>query len=349
MVSTRFSAVTLAGLVWVRPAAADPAPTPVELEITRAPGAESCPDEARVFEAVARLFPEQPLSRSSDPAAPVLDVSIAIAPLEAGHEARLRVRGRRAAERQIVDRDPACAGLADALAVALVLWSNSPDEQPVSLPPESASEPAPEPPPDPAQPNQPAAVPPPERTGSGRARPFVLGVEGNALAGFGLLGEPAFGATAGLSAWSVLGVGVGARVRLLRAVAASVEVPPGVVDVDLWAGLFAACARFEAGSLWSIVPCVEVGWGEQRAESRGLIAENDEARRRWLALGPNASVLFRVAGPLRLMGTGSLLVHLHDQSYAVDDRVVESHPRTGGYVGLGALAEWDVSAKNAGR
>jgi hypothetical protein len=269
-----------------------------------------------------------------------LDVSIAIAPVSEGHEATLRVQGRRAAERQIVDHDAACGGLADALAVALVLWSGSSVDEPVA--PETETLPPKE-----AAPISPPARP--ERPASRSSRPFVLGVEANGLAGFGLLGEPAYGASAGLSAWSVFGVGVGARVRLLRAVAASVDVPPGVVDVDLWAGLFAGCVRFEAGARWSIVPCVELGWGEQRAEASGLIAENDAARRPWLALGPNASVLLRVVGPFRVLGTGALLVHLHDQRYVVDGDLVESHSRTGGYAGVGALAEWDISAKNAHR
>jgi hypothetical protein len=362
VVRARSSVVILSALLWGRAAAANEISTPVRVEINRAPGSELCPDEARVFDAVTRLFPEGPLRRTADAAAAVLDVSIAIAPSAEGHEARLRVQENPGAERLIVDRDAACGGLADALAVALVLWSSSAEEELAVAPPEAAGPASPSeaasvsPPeqPEPSrkpdqseQPEEPAKPERPEQADSPSELPLVLGVEANALAGFGVLGEPAFGASAGFSAWSVLGVGLGARVRLLRAFAMSVEVPPGAVDVDLWAGLFDVCVRFEPGVLWSIVPCVELGWGEQRAEAIDLAAENDEARRRWIALGPSVSLLFHVGGPLRVMGTGAFLVHLHDQSYAVDRQVVASHPRTGGYVGLGALAEWDLSTKIA--
>jgi hypothetical protein len=321
----------------------------VWLEVVREPGSAACPDAARVLSTAAALFPDQPLQAAARADAADLRVTVSVRPEGSGHLARLLPHGTSNAERNIADPDPACAGLAEALAVALVVWkgSQSTNQEAESAEAAAIDQSAPaartesqESPPAPA-----AAEPSARDTpGSRTRRPFRLGVEAAAIGGFGLLGEPSVGASAGLSVWSSFGVAT--RLRLLRAVASPFELTPGSVAVDLWAGLFAGCFRFQATRRWSLSPCLELGWGRQHAEAQDLVSGDEDANAAWAVLGPSLAAVFVVSEPVAVLATGTLFGRLHDQKYLVDGAPVARQPSFGGYLGLGLVAEWSLPAES---
>lgn len=292
----------------------------VRLEVTRAPGSDVCPNAGGIVYTAAKLFPDMPLrlARPDDGSAPRIE--IAVEPVEGGHSAVLRSSG---GERKIVDWDVQCRGLGEALAVALVVWV----APPAASPPASSPAPvAPELGLDPRQPDQ---------------RRWRFGVEAGGLGGVGLLGEPAYGGTVGASVWSKVGLGL--RVRGARAIAMSEDVGPGQVDADLWALFSAACFRFSPVSRLALVPCAELGWGEQHASASGLVAASGSASRRWLVAGPSFGLSLDLFGPIALGVGAGMTVRLHDQSYLVDVESVQHQPSLGGYALLGLEASWPVS------
>lgn len=327
----------------------------IALEMVRESGSEACPDAARVIATAGALFPDRPLSLVEGAADGALRVRISVRPEGSGHLALLVPEGRSSSERRIADPEPACGGLAEALAVALVVWMGS-EDVPAAAPNEAAVAAA-EPDADPAAEESPPKTPRndepelSERTVAGSERsgegsesrgPFALGIEAAALGSLGLFAEPGFGGSVGVSVLSNLGIM--ARARLLRAVALPAEVPPGSVTVDLWAGLFAGCFRFVVAKRWSLAPCLELGWGRQHAEAEDLLGDNGEADRPWVVMGPNLAATFLVVEPFALLATGAAFGRLHEQVYLVDGERVAQQPRFGGYLGLGLSAEWPLAA-----
>jgi hypothetical protein len=312
-------------------------PTPIRLEVMRAPGSEQCPDASRILAAAAALFPNSALRAATEgdltaPAAQVL-----VEPVAGGHQATVRVGARRPGERRIVDSDEQCRGLAEALAVALT----------VQVAPPAV--------PAPAAQAKPAAVAP-------RPRPLErrliarAGVELGALGGFGLFGKPdsagafeapAFGGALGASAWAASGPGL--RLRVARAVAPDATVGPGIVKQDLWAVLAAGCFRWLAASKLALAPCIELGWGQQQATAEGFASENGSASRRWLVAGPSLTLSMTLAKPLAFSATAGLSGRLHEQSYSVDDEVVLRQPRLGSFLIVGLEAVWSIFGSPAAR
>lgn len=298
----------------------------VRLEVTRAPGSAVCPNAGGIVYTAAKLFPDMPLhlARPEDASAP--QIEIAVEPVEGGHSAVLRSEG---GERKIVDWDVQCRGLGEALAVALVVLV-APAASSPAAPPPASDEPE----------LQPAPPPRDERR-------WRLAVEAGGIGGLGLLGEPIFGGALGVSLWSKIGLGL--RVRGARALALSENVAPGQVDADLWALFSAACFRFSPASRLALVPCAELGWGEQHAAASDLATASGSASRRWLVAGPSFGLALELFGPLALSAGGGMTVRLHDQSYLVDDQSVQHQPAVGGYALLGLEASWPVSVTPRGR
>jgi hypothetical protein len=354
VVRALFTVLALASALLLPPGSASAEQSAVWLEITKEPGSEACPDAARVFEAARSLFPDQPLVAAERASSAELRVAMSIAPERGGHLARLVPDGHSNAERRIADPDPACGGLAEALAVALVVWRSSLPNEVVAATSgavsadeskHAADARATEQPAEPAlEPHAPSVKPEPSvpsaaKTAEAEARePLTVGVEVGALGGVGLFAEPAFGASAGISVWSTFGMG--ARARLVRAVAAPYEVSPGSVDVSLWAAMLAACYRFEPVSRWSLAPCVELGWGSQHAEARDMRTDNGQADRPWAVVGPSVVVAFLLSEPFALQATGTAFRRVHEQVYTVDAERVATQPLFGAYLGVGLVAEW---------
>jgi hypothetical protein len=127
-----------------RPAHAEP--PRVSLVVTRAPGAEDCPDSASV---AARI---SPLTRSeivdATPGAPP-DTWIQVELLRelAGYRAVIAARGRRQGTRTIEDVSESCGSIADALAITLLMLLDPeparPAMPPLPLPPQEERPPPP--------------------------------------------------------------------------------------------------------------------------------------------------------------------------------------------------------------
>jgi hypothetical protein len=162
--------------------AADAALEPSTLRLVRAPGAESCPDEAEMARAVDRR-----LGRSAfvpaDQAQLTLETMIEPAPT-GGFRARITlVRGDSAVgQRELESAEPECAALAEKVSLALALTID-PDAPLAESPPEPpAAEPEPLPPPLPPPPPPPrAAPPPPPPPAKAEVDPFQIDVEGAAV------------------------------------------------------------------------------------------------------------------------------------------------------------------------
>jgi hypothetical protein len=104
------------------------------LHIERDVGAEHCPDKAAVLAAMVRLFPE--MAATSEPGTTdtvPLHAVVRIRPIPTGHEASVSVSSPRIGERIIVDEDPDCHGLGEALALALVMLSDPSEHEPEPL------------------------------------------------------------------------------------------------------------------------------------------------------------------------------------------------------------------------
>lgn len=112
----------------------------VYLTVERAPGSERCPDEQAVFDRLRSLAPSSSVARNPSAAASDYVVKVSIAPGRTGHRAVLETTGRASGRRELSDEDPACAGLADAVAIAILVLA---DPTPKAAPRrESPAEPA---------------------------------------------------------------------------------------------------------------------------------------------------------------------------------------------------------------
>jgi hypothetical protein len=112
-----FALVALLG----SPARAEPLPA---LVVTRAPGANDCPDAASLAAEVARMNGRPSLDPSGNSVATTrLHVELTRG-LE-GYAAVIRAAGERSGERRLTDVGPTCENLADALALTLALILDS--------------------------------------------------------------------------------------------------------------------------------------------------------------------------------------------------------------------------------
>jgi hypothetical protein len=294
----------------------------ITLSVARALGSEHCPGAEQIFAAAGRLFPGAGVRPATSGSEHRLQASVSIRPAPVGHEALLEMRGAQSGERRIADPDAQCRGLADALAVALVVSSTHQD---TSERPELEPE-----------------LPPTLAPSEPEAEPWRAGAEASGLLGLGTLEEPSLGGAIGVSLWAPFNVGV--KLRALRAVARSKPLAPGETQVDLWAALLSGCYRIGHEQRFWLSPCADFGWGRQHAEARRLRAQNGDAARRWLVVGPSLSAAVPIGLGLSAGATLGLPVRLHDQSYSVDGSVVQRQSAVGGYALLGLTAEWPLSA-----
>jgi hypothetical protein len=252
------TAGVVAGVLFGSSAAAAVSSThPVYLEVDLARGSDACPGPQQILVASRALFPDAGLQSPQPEDDGVLAVAVSIRPVADGHEAVLKVSGPRNGERTLVDRDVGCRGLADAIAVAIVLMV------------------------DPTATRTRRTVPPPPQIRSKapeKGEAVRLGAEGGALGSVGVLGTRAYGGFLGvaLTAWK----GATLRLRGTRqfGTTTTVELPAtevttggsGEVSVDLWAGGLATCWRLERGTALALTPCLDFMAGSQRGESRSF-------------------------------------------------------------------------------
>lgn len=284
-------------------------------EVTRTPDAAACPDARRLAQTVESLFDARVVRLATSAREAVLSVAISIARSDTGYTAALRVENERWSERHIVDRDPDCRGLPEALAVAVVLLIEPHAEaRRREQNPGFAASASPRPP--------------------SRPRATHFAVEGSGLFGTGLLGDlgsPTFGAALGAS---VSHGGPGFRLRGMRLLRRAQPHAPGTVELDAWSLAFGPCWRFGLPRGLALWPCVELGLGQQRAEARGFVVNDGDAAP-WRVLLTGVTLVVPLAGPLHATGLLGGAVRMHRQNYFIDDELAEIQPRFAPFFGLG--------------
>lgn len=310
---------------------------PTGITIEREVGSENCPGVDAVFDSIARLFPESPVRLSPDRSQALIGASISIRRTSQGNEASIRVAPPRGGGRTIVDPSPSCDGLADALAVALILLIEPGAPPTANLP-------------SPMTPQRLESHP----TNRGLAQTRVLadssvklphavtrvsrvGVMAGGIGGIGLLSRPAAGVQLGLTASHRSGWGIeGNAVRLL---AAPAKVAPGQVELDLWAGIGGGCYRRLVAARASLEGCLIAGVGSQRGESRNYVS-NGTSRRLWAVAGSKLQLNLPfgewVGGFISLGVVGQLT----RQAFSIEDvGIVASAPPAAIVFGLGLRVE----------
>ncbi|MGC4093039.1 MAG: hypothetical protein QM756_35160 [Polyangiaceae bacterium] len=297
----------------------------VWLELARGENAEQCPDVARVWQRLDALFPQRRLSPSADRETADVAVSISVSREAQNFEARFEVAGESTTPGHLVDQDPQCRGLSDALAVALMLRLDSEREPAASKPAQRAV------------PRTPSAPPlPPARSHS-----LFFSADSGAMLGdgaLGSLGQASWGATVGAALFRE---GPGVRVELTRLVQTPLVLAQGSVHVDLWAGMLGPCWRFGLNKRWALEPCLELGIGRQRGVAQDFPV-NRQASATWVALLPNLALQARILPPLGTrLALGSTL-RLRGQRYAIDGQVIDDPDPLGFYAVLGLSLGWDI-------
>jgi hypothetical protein len=114
-----FALAPAAGLLLgAPPCSADDGDAAANLRVTRAPGAEACPDGAALDAAVSRLVGREPFGSGSAP----LEVDVLFSPATVGYAARVRMKGAHGdGERLLADGSATCAALSEAVAVAITV------------------------------------------------------------------------------------------------------------------------------------------------------------------------------------------------------------------------------------
>lgn len=284
-------------------------------EVARTPDAAACPDAQRLAQTVEALFDARVVRLATSAREAVLSVSISIARGDTGYTAALRVENEPWSERHIVDRDPECRGLPEALAVAVVLL----------IEPHAESR---------RRERSPGFAGSPSSLAPARPRATHFAVEGSGLFGTGLLGDlgsPTFGAVLGAS---VSHGGPGFRVRGVRLLRRAELHAPGTVELEAWALAFGPCWRFGLPRGLSIWPCVELALGQQRAEAHGF-AVSDRDAAPWRVLMTGVTLAVPLAGPLQATGLVGGALRMHRQNYFIDDELAEIQAKFAPFLGLG--------------
>jgi hypothetical protein len=337
----------------------DEEPLVTRLEIERASGSEVCPDADAVIGAIARLFPDRRIRRTIDVEPSRVSALVKIRPTLAGHEAQITVISPRAGERALIENDINCNGLAEALAVTLVMLIEPQEEAndvtPTPFVTESTSEPV-------SMTAQERLLPPvtvekpknfsPTVAAVPRQLPHIA-VERQPLhqenfyslftvagvGGIGLLSKPALGGL--IDAEFYHRTGWGLRFSGVRLWATPAHDLGGNVNLTLWATLSGPCYLKQITTASRVDTCLLVGFGSQHAKVDGF-AHRDSTSVLWAVIGPNlryvTPIVKTVSGVISIGAVGQL----RPQSFSVtrannptERRTVAGAPRLGLLVELG--------------
>ncbi len=285
-------------------------PIDSRIEVERGPGSGACPDAAAVFRSIAKLFPERVFRETADAAGAAASARVVIRALPAGYEAVLSMRAPHAGERVIGEKDQACAGLADALALAFVMLVEPPEGKAgTPAPPPSPETPAPSA----AQPN--AAPPPFHATALAPrgARSFTGNITAAVVGGFGLLSEPAAGAAVGIEVLHQSGWG--GALGAVRLWSPPAEARGGSVRLSAWALLAGPCYERHLLGISSLEACVRVGVGSQSAKVEGFLRSSSPSVL-WAIVTPTLGYRLRAADALTGLLRIGPTVQLRPQSFS---------------------------------
>jgi hypothetical protein len=317
------SAVCLAGtLAGARPAAAQSTLASGEdgewFTVTRAPGAESCPDAVALRARVEQVRGQQTTGAASA-------YHVAFAQQAGVFRASIRV-GSSSSVRTLHDRGVSCAALEQATAVTLALLLDS----------EAAAEPsseAPLPSPPPARPASlvPASPAPAREPPSAR---LTLSLGGSALAGVLRPLAPAAVADVGISVHRFR-----TTIGLLWLPRQELAFGPGRLELSLLGGAARTCLAPWLGRALRLDVCSGVYAGTAKASARGY-TQNAAADKAWLAVPLELSLTTRPA-PVGLELGATALLPLRREDFAIDNLGVayESWP-IGFALSLRVVGSW---------
>ncbi len=307
----------------VVPTKAAAAPRPAfRFVYEREPGAERCPDETGIREAVAARLGYDPFPASAAPAAP--ELSVLLGRDGAGLHARITLAdaaGRPLGERNLAARSADCGDLGRAVVLALSLAIDAPaaPAQEAPLPP-AASVPRPAP-----------ALPAASRTSRAPPRPranqrWEVGV--GASGALGAAPGPALGVDVEAAArWSSFSLGLGGRADL----PATQQAAGGSAEAHLLFAELVPCYRH-----WLLGACGLLAAGTEQADGVGY-AGSRHAGTFYTAAGARAFVDVPIRQPLALRIWADLLVPLARTTLLVGAQPVWATPDVSGLLGLAAV------------
>jgi len=299
------------------------------IDVRRDAGSQACPDAQAVFRSLARLFPERAFQQTAESSHAAASARVVIRALGTGYEAVLTSEAPHPGERVIAVNDAACAGLADALALAFVLLVAPPDpgQNAHGSSAASALVPAVPHPSDTRTPRPDERTPRvPEASGSAQTPPgptdaaksFEARAELAGVGALGVLSEPGGGVA--LGGKLVHGSGWGLSLEALRLWSAPAEADGGSVTLTLWALLVGPCYERRLSRWASMDACLRFGAGSQYAKVEGFLAPASGSYP-WMVLEPSLGVRLGSASVLRGFARLGLVGQLRPQSFSalVDD------------------------------
>jgi hypothetical protein len=272
------------------------APLSANLSVTRAAGAEDCPDGAELGGAIEAI-----LKRAlSVPAAPEQTLRVEVDFTRHGdrYQAALRLRGAKEGERVLDDRGSTCAALAEATGVTLALLLDRELEH--QAPPPPPPEPAPPPPPPPTT----------ERAGTRGWLSILAGPT------FGLVPQTSLGAGA------AVGIDHGPfwmEIAGRHVAAQSTPFGPGSVRVALTMADLELCGSLAlSGEALRTALCAHAAAGRLAAEGVGYPTSTSAALT-WLAAGGGARIGGIVGGRWHWGMRSAVLIPAREQTFSVQN------------------------------
>jgi hypothetical protein len=313
-------------------AAARAEPLHASLVVTRAEGAEDCPDTAGVAARVRRITGMDVVQAVGDEPHETW-VQVELVRVLSGYRAVISARGRRQGTRSIEDVGPGCSSLADAVAITLVMLLD-PD---VSREREAIRVRAPVPgrslSSSPA-PMQPAA--PREPKSARAASELGLGGEASAGASVAVLSHPGplIEAGARLRVGSIWAFASGGGLLLPDRVAA----PGGSVELELVYGYLRACATVVDG----FALCLSPFFGSLAGTGRNY-DDYDTRRLLWVAAAAAAELRAPLSASVFWHARATALLPLLRHGFSVDGGAGTTRafrtPLVGAMLALGISAE----------
>jgi hypothetical protein len=292
------------------------------LVVTRAPGAEDCPDATGIVMRVRTMTRDDPFASSPDASRDTW-LEVEFAQTLAGYRAVITARGRRQGTRSIDDVGPGCASLSDAVAITLVMLL---DPEVAGAKSGAVTNDIPAPPPRDEATRAPA---PTVSFGAEAAGGAVLGVldhggafvEAGGRLGFGRSFALAFG---------------GGFVFPDRATA-----PPGSVKLDLWYGYARFSGVVLAHGSTKLALFLGPSLGSLGGASEGF-EYAPEHRLLWVAGAFGVEAFALLSGPISWSARLSAIVPFRHEGFYVSDAGAPYSafrtPGLGGALSLGVAA-----------
>jgi hypothetical protein len=285
------------------------------LIVTRAPGAQDCPDATALAREVAHMNGRPSLDASARRTASTW-LHVEINRGTDGYSAVIRAQGRRTGERRLSDTGPSCENLADALALTLAMVLDNYAGQ-VSIEPEPTRTPT--------WRKQPAAAPPQRLSVSALELDVATAVHVGVLAHVGPLisarGRLWLGKTAVFEAGGVY---------FFEQTVEHAE-SAGRLELNLASGFLGSCANLsqpEDGV--GLALCAEGYLGRLKGTGTGFTRDEPAQNHLWLAAGLALDLAGRIAGPLEWSARAAAFL-VREQRFVVlvdgrEDAIFQSSP-----------------------